>query len=57
MAILLYERDIKLAKKVLDYFERNPSKSICRVGIDNKGMVVFLRREKPKLEELIEANK
>ena len=52
MTILLYKADAELAQKVVDYFINNPNKTICRVAVGTKEMVVFLRREIPKLKEI-----
>ena len=53
MTILLYKADAEVAQKVLDFFDKNPSKRLCLVGIGNKGAVTFLRREMPRLKEIV----
>lgn len=51
--ILLYKEDAETAQKVVDFFTKNPDKNLCRVGIGTKEVVVFLRREIPRLKEIV----
>ena len=51
MTILLYKVDAENAQKILDFFDKNPDRNLCRVNLGNKQVAIFLRREIPRLKE------